>query len=115
MLGTQGADDLGLSFGCLELQYCVNGGGVDPNDDVTDDNKVPVAKPNVKSLPASECALHRAPPPPSLPASFAVKTRPTPSHFVGMRRSMALKTCMTLRGTIMCDNEHTLPLPRDAL
>ena len=64
MLGTQGADDLGLSFGCLELQYCVNGGGVDPNDDVTDDNKVPVAKPNVKSLPASECALHRAPPPP---------------------------------------------------
>lgn len=35
-----GADQLGLSFGCLELHFCTGGGGVDPDDDVTDDNKV---------------------------------------------------------------------------
>ena len=40
MLDTEGADQLALTFDCLELKFCADGGGVDPDDDVTDENKV---------------------------------------------------------------------------
>lgn len=35
-----GVDQLGLSFACLDLSVCADTGGVHPDDDVTDENKV---------------------------------------------------------------------------
>lgn len=33
-------DQLGLSFRALDLKFCTGTGGVNPDDEVTDDNKV---------------------------------------------------------------------------
>lgn len=35
-----GVDQLGLSFAYLDLKFCADVGGIRPDDDVTDDNKV---------------------------------------------------------------------------
>lgn len=40
LLDMEGVSELALTFGCLELDFCANGGGVDPDDVVTDENKV---------------------------------------------------------------------------
>lgn len=40
MLDMEGVSELALTFGCLELDFCANGGGVDRDDVVTDKNKV---------------------------------------------------------------------------
>lgn len=42
MLNMTGVGELGLSFGCLEIQYCADRGGVLPDDEVTDENKVKI-------------------------------------------------------------------------
>ncbi|CAN0029115.1 unnamed protein product [Scytosiphon promiscuus] len=39
VLEMEGVDQLGLSFECLELQFCAEGRDVDPDDAITDDNK----------------------------------------------------------------------------
>lgn len=46
MLEMDGVDQLGLSFECLELQFCAEGREVDPDDAITDDNKV-CSRPNL--------------------------------------------------------------------
>lgn len=40
MLKMEGTDQLGLSFGDLDLKCCDGGDKIDPEQDVTDDNKV---------------------------------------------------------------------------
>lgn len=35
-----GVDQLGLSFACLDLKFCADVGGIHPDDEVTDENKV---------------------------------------------------------------------------
>lgn len=35
-----GVDQLGLSFAYLDLKFCADVGGIRPDDDVTDENKV---------------------------------------------------------------------------
>jgi len=40
LLDMEGVSELALTFGCLELDFCANSGGVDRDDVVTDKNKV---------------------------------------------------------------------------
>lgn len=40
MLEMEGAEQLGLTFGYLDLELCRDAEGVDPDEDVTDGNKV---------------------------------------------------------------------------
>lgn len=52
----EGVDQLGLSFGCLELKFCTDGGGVNADDEVTDENKAS-AKKNRRASGMSLCSL----------------------------------------------------------